>query len=45
MGNSLHNKIHLGRASALKSKPLQAALVAAGFASIGVLWMLIRTYL
>ena len=43
MGNSLHNKIHLGRASVLSSKPLQAALAVAGFASIGMLWMLIRT--
>jgi hypothetical protein len=41
MGNSLHNKIRLGRAAALQSRGLQAALVVAAFATIGVLWLLI----
>lgn len=41
MGNSLHNKIRLGRATALHSRTVQAALVVAAFASIGALWLLI----
>lgn len=44
MGNSLHNKIHLGRPSVLSSKPIQAAMAAGVFASIGLLWMVIRTW-
>ena len=45
MGNSLHNKIHLGRSSVLASKPVQAAMAAAVFASIALIWVAIRMYL
>lgn len=38
MGNSLHNKIRLGRASALQSRPLQAMAVLAACAGIGAIW-------
>jgi len=43
MGNSLHNKIHLGRTSVLSSKRFQAALALGAFASIGLVWIVIRT--
>ena len=43
MGNSLHNKIRLGRATALHSRALQAVLVFAAFASIGAVWLLMRS--
>ena len=43
MGNSLHNKIHLGRTSVLSSKRLQAAVAIGVFASIGLVWIVIRT--
>lgn len=44
MGNSLHHKIYLGRRSAvLESKPMQAMLVVAIVASIGLAWLAIRT--
>jgi len=43
MGNSLHNKIYLGRSAvALNTKRIQAAICIAAFASIGLLWLLIR---
>ncbi|WP_167761458.1 hypothetical protein [Duganella callida] len=43
MGNSLHNKIYLGRRSiALSEKRVQAMLCLAAFASIGLAWLLIR---
>ncbi|MEO7578627.1 MAG: hypothetical protein ABIT83_13535 [Massilia sp.] len=42
MGSSLHNKIYLGRGSVLASKRLQAGLVIAAFAGIGLVWMAIR---
>jgi len=43
MGNSLHNKIYLGRRSvALGTKRVQALLCVAAFASIGAVWLLIR---
>lgn len=44
MGNSLHNKIHLGRTSVLSSKRMQAALVVGAFVTMGLLWMAIRTF-
>lgn len=44
MGNSLHNKIPLGRSSVLSSKPLQAALLVGVCASIGLLYMAIRAF-
>lgn len=44
MGNSLHHKIYLGRRSTvLGSKRLQATLVVAAFATIGLAWLLIRS--
>lgn len=42
MGNSLHNKIPLGRHSVLESRPVQAALLLAAVVSIGLVWMAIR---
>lgn len=42
MGNSLYNKIYLGRSSVLRRTPVQAALAVAMFASIGLIWMLLR---
>ena len=45
MGNSLHNKIYLGRRSvALSTKRVQAMICVAAFASIGLAWLLIRTF-
>ena len=43
MGNSLHNKIYLGRRSvALSAKGVQAVICLAAFASIGLIWLAIR---
>lgn len=43
MGNSLHNKIYLGRRSvALSAKRVQALICVAAFASIGMIWLAIR---
>ena len=43
MGNSLHNKIYLGRRSvALSAKRVQAMICIAAFASIGLAWLAIR---
>ncbi|SDG35520.1 MULTISPECIES: hypothetical protein [unclassified Duganella] len=43
MGNSLHNKIYLGRRSvALSTKRVQAVICVAAFASIGLVWLVIR---
>ncbi|WP_426210392.1 hypothetical protein [Massilia sp. TWP1-3-3] len=44
MGNSLHNKIPLGRSSVFDSRPLQAALLVSCFVTIGLLWMVIRNF-
>lgn len=44
MGTSLYNKIPLGRHAVRDSRPLQAALVAAAVASIGLVWMAIRLW-
>lgn len=46
MGNSLHNKIYLGRRSvaALNNKRVQAMICIAAFASIGLAWLLIRGF-
>lgn len=43
MGNSLHNKIYLGRSSVLRSRGVQFALVLGAMLSIGVVWFLFRT--
>jgi hypothetical protein len=43
MGNSLHNKIYLGRRSvALSAKRVQALIFIAAFTSIGLVWLAIR---
>ena len=42
MGNSLHDKIYLGRTSVLSSKRMQAFLFIGTFASIGLVWLAIR---
>ncbi|MFC0168751.1 hypothetical protein ACFFKC_11735 [Pseudoduganella danionis] len=45
MGNSLHNKIYLGRRSiALSSKRTQALLCLATFATVGLIWLAIRAF-
>nr|WP_315254737.1 hypothetical protein [uncultured Duganella sp.] len=45
MGNSLHNKIYLGRRSvALSAKRVQAMICVAAFASIGLAWLAIRAF-
>lgn len=45
MGNSLHNKIYLGRRTvALSTKRVQAMICVAAFASIGLAWLLIRAF-
>jgi hypothetical protein len=41
MGNSLHNKIYLGRTSLFGSRPLQLALAVGALAGIGL--VLLRT--
>ncbi len=44
MGNSLHHKIYLGRrTTVLGSTALQASLVIAVFAAIGLAWLAIRS--
>jgi hypothetical protein len=42
MGNSLYNKIYLGRASVLGSRPVQVALAVAALAGVGVGLALLR---
>ena len=42
MGNSLHNKIPLGRASVFDSRPMQALLLLGACVTVSVLWLLIR---
>lgn len=42
MGNSLHNKIYLGRRSVLASRRLRVVLGMSVLVSIGLLWMLMR---
>ncbi|NVM77437.1 hypothetical protein FHW83_003243 [Duganella sp. SG902] len=45
MGNSLHNKIYLGRRPvALSAKRVQAMICVAAFASIGLAWLIIRAF-
>ena len=42
MGNSLHNKIHLGRTSVLESARWRAALVFGACLGIGLAWLALR---
>ncbi|NYE60940.1 hypothetical protein FHW58_002092 [Duganella sp. 1224] len=45
MGNSLHNKIYLGRRNAaLSAKRVPAMICLAAFASIGLVWLAIRAF-
>lgn len=44
MGNSLHNKIPLGRTSVLDSRPVQAALLVTACLTFGLLWMVISNF-
>ncbi|MBV6323135.1 MULTISPECIES: hypothetical protein [Duganella] len=45
MGNSLHNKIYLGRRSvAFSAKRVQALICVAAFATIGLIWLAIRAF-
>jgi hypothetical protein len=43
MGNSLHNKIYLGRASALGSKRMVAMLMLGALAAAGLGWLALNT--
>ena len=42
MGNSLHNKIYLGRTSALGSRRMQALMAVGAMLGIGLAWMAFR---
>ncbi|NML61878.1 hypothetical protein HHL21_12480 [Massilia sp. RP-1-19] len=42
MGNSLHNKIYLGRTSVLGSARWRAALVLGAFFGVGFAWLALR---
>ncbi|WP_181373053.1 hypothetical protein [Massilia glaciei] len=42
MGNSLHNKIHLGRPSLLSSGRVRAALVLGAMAVASLAWLAVR---
>lgn len=44
MGNSLHNKIYLGRTTALSSGWLKAALLAGLLASVGLTWIVLAAF-
>jgi hypothetical protein len=44
MGNSLHNKIYLGRTSLLASRRLQVLLAVSVTVSIGLAWMTFRSF-
>lgn len=43
MGNSLYNKIYLGRRPVLASKSLLALAVTGAVAGCGLAWLLLRT--
>ncbi|WP_267873613.1 MULTISPECIES: hypothetical protein [unclassified Massilia] len=44
MGNSLHNKIYLGRHSGFASRRFQGVLAVAGIFGAGLLWIALRTH-
>lgn len=44
MGNSLHNKIYLGRSSILASRPLRTALTVGTLVVLGVAWVAMRGF-
>jgi hypothetical protein len=43
MGTTLYNKIHLGRASLLSTRRMQATLALAALAGAGLVWIALRT--
>lgn len=43
MGNSLHNKIYLGRQHGFGSRRIQGALAVAGIIGAGLVWIALRT--
>jgi len=43
MGNSLHNKIYLGRSSVFSSRRFQAALALGVVAGLGLGWVWMRS--
>ncbi|MES2760008.1 MAG: hypothetical protein V4693_21760 [Pseudomonadota bacterium] len=44
MGNSLHNKIYLGRTPFLASRRVQLLLALTLAASIGLAWLAVRSF-
>ena len=44
MGNSLHNKIYLGRTQGFASRRIQALFLLGAVASAGLVWLAIRSY-
>lgn len=44
MGNSLHNKIYLGRRPVLDSKSLLALALTGAVAGCGLAWLLLRGF-
>ena len=44
MGNSLHNKIYLGRRPVMTSKNLLTLALAGAVAGCGLAWLLLRNY-
>ena len=44
MGNSLHDKIYLGRATGLHSGRVQLALAFGVCAGLGLAWLAVRTF-
>ncbi|XYJ09063.1 hypothetical protein ACSUZJ_16905 [Telluria sp. B2] len=43
MGNSLHNKIYLGRHYGFTSRRFQGVLAVAGIVGAGLVWIALRT--
>jgi hypothetical protein len=44
VGNSLHNKIYLGRRPVMAGKNLVALALAGAVAGCGLAWLLLRSY-
>ena len=44
MGNSLHNKIYLGRRPVLSARRLRVVLGAGALVGFGVAWMMFRSF-
>ncbi|MET0982705.1 MAG: hypothetical protein ABWY02_11425 [Telluria sp.] len=42
MGNSLHNKIYLGRSTGFASRRFQGVLAVGGIAAAGLIWVALR---